>query len=112
MLELGLVVGAGSGVVPFALQVVEVDATEDLGVGGDGDNASVFAAFQSVQEKGGEQEWREVVDGESALEPVVGDVSAVPVAAGVVHEHVDAGQGVERAPRPGAAPGSVRTGLR
>ena len=49
----------------------------------------VRAAFQPVEEQLREQERREVVHGESALQPVGGDVSAIPTAARVVDEDVD-----------------------
>src|SRR5438874_2347048 len=68
--ELGLVVGPGAGVRPFALQVLEVDVAELVGVGGDGDHAARGAVLQPVEKQAGEQERREMVDGECALEAI------------------------------------------
>ena len=93
--ELGLVVGACAGVGPFALQVAEVDPPHGVHVGGDRDHAGRGAVVQPVQEQAGEQERREMVDGEGALEPVRGDIPGVPVPPGVVEEHIDPGKALE-----------------
>jgi len=50
-----------------------------LGVGGHGDHPRRGALLQSVEEQGGEQERRQMVEGEGALQPVGGDVAGVPV---------------------------------
>jgi len=75
--ELGLVVGLRAGVGPFALQVVEVDLPHGLRVGRDRDDAGRSALHQAVAEQVGEQERREMVEGEGVLESVGGDVSSV-----------------------------------
>ena len=67
---------------------------------------------QPVEEQVGKQEWRKVVEGERALEPVYGDVPGVPVAADVVDQHIDAAKGSAAAPRPAVAPPTGRTGPR
>ena len=51
--------------------------------------------LQPIQEQAGEQERREVVDGEGVLEPVGRQASGVPVAADVVHQHIDPRQAVQ-----------------
>jgi hypothetical protein len=43
----------------------------------------------------GEQERREMVEGEGALKPVSGDVPGVPVPSDVVDQHVDPGKPLE-----------------
>ena len=78
--QLGLVVGPCAEVAALALQVVEVDAAKLVGVGGDDDDAGGGAVLEPVEEQVGEQERREVVEGEGAFEPVRGEVSGVPVA--------------------------------
>ena len=94
--ELGLVVGPCAGVGPFALEVVEVDSPHGLHVGGDRDHAGRGAALQPAEEQAGEQERREMVEGEGALEPVSGDMPGVPVPPGVVNQHIDPGKALER----------------
>jgi hypothetical protein len=64
-------------------------------VGGDGDHAGRGARPQPVEEQVGEQERREVVEGEGVLESVGGDMPGVPVPAGVVDQHVDPGEAAE-----------------
>ena len=110
--ELGLVVGPCAGVGPFALEVVEVDPPHGLRVGGDRDHAGRCALLQPVEQQVGEQERREVVEGEGVLEPVGRDVPGVPVAADVVDQHVDPGQALRAPRRPAAAPPPGTTGPR
>ena len=62
---------------------------------------------QPVQQQVGEQERREMVEGEGALEPVGGDVPGVPVAADVVDQHVEPGQALEYL---GGQPAHLRLG--
>jgi hypothetical protein len=93
--ELGLVVRPCTGVGAFALQVVELDAAHGMRVGGDGDHPGRGAVPQPVQEQVGEQERREMVECERALEPVGGDVPAVPVSADVIDQHIEPGEALE-----------------
>ena len=93
--ELGLVVGPRAGVGPFALQVVEVDPAQLVRVGGDRDHPGRGALLEPVEEQVGEQERREMVEREGALEPVSGDVPGVPVPADVVDQHIDPGKVLE-----------------
>src|ERR1039458_7467551 len=93
--ELGLVVGPCAGVGPFPLEVVEVDSPDGLHVGRDRDHAGRGAPLELVEEQAGEQEGREMVEGEGALEPVSGDVPGVPVPADVVDQNIDPGQALE-----------------
>ncbi len=53
------------------------------------------ALLQPVEEQVGEQERREMVEGEGVLESVGGDAPGLPVAADVVDEHVDPGEALE-----------------
>ena len=92
--ELGLVVGPGAGVGPLALEVVEVDASLRVCVGGDRDHAGGGALLQPLDEQAGEQERGQVVHGEGVLETVDGDPPGVPVAPDVVDQHVDPRQSV------------------
>jgi len=59
------------------------------------DDARRGVLGQPVQEQVGQQERREVVQREGVLEPVSGDVPGVPVAADVVHQHVELGEPVK-----------------
>ena len=68
--QLGLAVGPCRGIRPLPL---------GLGVGGDGDHPRRGALLQSVEEQVGEQERRQMVEGEGALQPAGGDVAGVPV---------------------------------
>src|SRR5205085_2211278 len=86
--ELGLAVGARSGVVASALQVVERDPALRLGAGGDGDAPCGGAGREPLQEQGGEQERGQVVEGERALQAVGGQVAVGPEPADVVDQHV------------------------
>jgi hypothetical protein len=78
---------------------------EGLHVRGDSNHASRRALLQSVQEQAGQQERREMVEGECALEPVSGDVPGVPVAAGVIDQHIYPGQALEDLPGQPPYPG-------
>ena len=60
-----------------------------------------------VEEQVGEQERREMVEGEGVLEPVGGDVPGVPVAADVVDQHIDPGEALEHL---GSQPPHLRLG--
>jgi hypothetical protein len=62
------------GVVPLALQVIEVQPALGVGAGGDGDDPGGRAGGEPVQQQAGEQEGREVVEREGVLEAVGGDV--------------------------------------
>ena len=93
--ELGLVVGALSGVVASALQVVELDAAHRLCAGGDGDDPCGCAGLEPIQQQVGEQERGEVVEGERALQAVGGQVAVRPEPADVVDQHVQPRVGVE-----------------
>jgi len=93
--ELGLAVGPGSGVGPFGLQVFEVDPPQGLHVGGDRDHTGRGALLEPAEEQVGEQERREMVDSEGALEPVGGDMPGVPVPADVIDQYIDPGQALQ-----------------
>src|SRR6266540_1538634 len=93
--ELGLAVGPCAGPGTFALEVVEVDSPLGVRVGGDRDHAGWGALVQPVEEEIGEQERRQMVEGEGALEPVSGDVPGVPVPPDVVDQHIDPGEALE-----------------
>jgi hypothetical protein len=87
-----LVVGLGVGVVPFTLEVVEVDASLSMPVGRNRDHSGRRAVREPVEEQMGEEERRKVVEGEGAFEAVGGDMPSVPVPAHVVDQHIDAGK--------------------
>jgi hypothetical protein len=53
------------------------------------------ALLQPVEEQVGDQERREMVEGEGVLEPVSGDVPGVPVPPDVVDQHIDPGEALE-----------------
>src|SRR5215208_568034 len=93
--ELGLVVSTCPGVDPCALEVVEVDAPLGVGVGGHRYDAGWDALLQPVQQQGGEQERREMINGEGSLQPVGGGVPGIPVPADVIDQHIDPRQGLE-----------------
>ena len=61
----------------------------------DRDHAGRGALLQPVEQQVREQERREVVEGEGALEPVGGEVPGVPVPPDVVDQHVDPRQALE-----------------
>ncbi len=71
-----------------ALEIVEVDPAETLRARGDGDDPSAILGDHLVEQQASEQEWREMVEREGQLEPVLGDVAVPPVAAHIVDEHV------------------------
>jgi hypothetical protein len=72
------------GVVPLALQIIEVQPALGVGAGGDGDDPGGRAGGKPVQQQAGQQERREVVEREGVLEAIGGDVPAAPEPAGVV----------------------------
>jgi hypothetical protein len=93
--ELGLVVGLGAGVVPFTLEVSEVDAPLSMRVGRNRDHSGRRAVPQPVEEQVSEEERRKVVNGEGAFEAVGGDMPGVPVPAHVVDQHIDSGKALK-----------------
>ena len=93
--KLGLVVGLGTGVVPFTLEVVEVDAPLSMRVGRNRDHLGRRAVRQPVEEQVGEEERRKVVNGEGAFEAVGGDMPGVPVPPDVVDQHIDSGKALK-----------------
>src|SRR5439155_14278011 len=70
--ELGLAVGALSGVVASALQVLEIDPAPRLCAGGYGDDPCGCACLEPIQKQVGEQERGEVVERERVLQAVGG----------------------------------------
>jgi hypothetical protein len=50
---------------------------------------------QSLPQQVGEQERRQVVEGEGALQPIGGDVAGVPVPPDIVDQHIDPGAALE-----------------
>src|SRR3954449_8183570 len=98
----------------WRLAPVEVDPAHLVRVGGDGDHPGRPGARQPVQQQVGEQLRREVVDRERAFEAIGGDMPGVPVAAGVLYQHIDPRQGHEHPswPFPGRSPCRCRRCLR
>ena len=88
--QLGLVVRALTAVAPLALEVVEVDAAHGLRARRDGDDPGRGGGPEPVQQQVRQQERREVVDRERALQTVLRDMPCRPVAAHVVHQDVEA----------------------
>ena len=106
--QLRLAVSTLPGVVPLALQVVEVDAASGVGAGGDGDDPGGRARGEAVQQQAGQQERREVVEREGVLHAIGGDVPVSPEPADVVDQHVQPRVGVQYLSGQTAHPGLNR----
>ena len=54
--------------------------------------------FKSVEEQVGEQERRQMVEGDGALQPAGGDMAGVPVPLDVVDQHLDPRKALRTSP--------------
>src|ERR1700722_18837417 len=91
VLQLRGAVGQLRGEVPVVVQVVDVQMSEQARARAGGLDYRGAAGQQRVHEEIGQQERGEVVDLKGLLEPVGGLGAVAEDAAGVVHQHVNAG---------------------
>ena len=100
--QLGVAVGAERPVPMLELEVGEVDAASSRRDRGRGHHARRRAGREQVGQLGGQQEARQVIQGEGQLVPVRRKTPAAEHGAGVVDQHVEAA--VQRPELRGDAP--------
>ena len=88
--QLALAVGLPAVVAALALQVIEADAAEILGAGGDGDHPGIRLTAQQWQQCLGEGEVAQVIDAELALEAIAGEAAGQAHHPGVVDQQIEA----------------------